>query len=169
MADRSEKEAEDGPVPEGDGPLQRWSRRKAQAREGVDPDADPPASQETQPAATADPGPTDADMPPVAELDEDSDLSAFFAPGVSEELRQAALRRLFRGAKFNRRDGLEVYDEDYRSFERLGEVLTADLRHRMERRAQQAMADPAPGTGEEAAPDGAPPDGEDAEAGDSLT
>jgi hypothetical protein len=130
--------------PDPEGFFQRWSRRKARERAGQP--AKGPAEDGEESGAeedreeTEEPALSDADMPPVEELGEDSDVSAFFAPGVSEELRQRALRRLFRGSKFNYRDGLEVYDGDYRSFERLGEVMTADLRHRLERRADEALA-----------------------------
>jgi len=130
--------------PDPEGFFQRWSRRKARERAGQPAEGPAEDGEEAGPGGdreeTEEPALSDADMPPVEELGEDSDVSAFFASGVSEELRQRALRRLFRGRKFNYRDGLEVYDGDYRSFERLGEVMTADLRHRLERRADEALA-----------------------------
>ena len=44
-----------------------------------------------------------------------------------------ALRKLFHLPQFNFRDGLDDYAEDYTNFEPLGDIITADMRHRMER------------------------------------
>ena len=97
---------------------------------------------------------TDADMPPIESLDEDSDYSGFLSPGVSEELRRRALRKLFFSAAFNVRDGLDDYDDDFTSFEALGDMVTADMKHQKEveaERAQaaQAKAENAPDTAQE--------------------
>lgn len=53
-------------------------------------------------------------LPAVEHIREDDDVSRFMQPDVPDELRQEALRTLFRQPKFNRRDGLDDYDEDYR-------------------------------------------------------
>jgi len=98
--------------------LRRWSRRKTAARQvPSDPEAQtpqpaaadaPPAG--TDPGAEAEPG-----LPPLDLLGENSDVSGFLSPRVSEELRRLALRKLFHSPKFNLRDGLDDYDEDYRA------------------------------------------------------
>ena len=75
---------------------------------------------------------TDADMPPLESLGEDDDYSGFMSTGVSEELRNLALRKLFRSAKFNVVDGLNDYDDDFTNFEPLGDIITSDMRHQME-------------------------------------
>ena len=62
---------------------------------------------------------TDADMPDIDSLAEDSDFTGFMSPGVSDELRNLALRKLFHAPVFNIRDGLDEYDEDYTTFEKL--------------------------------------------------
>lgn len=128
--------------------LQRWSRRKAESRTGGTPSPEPTGEAAEEPPA--DPGEagdgaaeggagelTDADMPPLEELDGRSDASPFFAAGVSEDLRQRALRRILHSPEFNHRDGLEVYDEDYRSFQGLGGILTSHMRRRLEREAER--------------------------------
>jgi hypothetical protein len=79
--------------------------------------------------------PSDEDMPPLESLDENSDYSGFFSPKVSDQLRQLALRKLFHSAAFNVCDGLDDYAEDFTTFEKLGDVMTADLRHRLEQQA----------------------------------
>jgi len=91
---------------------------------------------------------TDADMPPLETLHAGSDFSAFMSPGVSDALRQAALRKLFRLPKFNVIDPLDDYNEDFRTFAPLGEIVTAEMRHRAEaearrarERAEEALAD----------------------------
>lgn len=52
-------------------------------------------------------------LPPPDQIQADDDVSAFMHPGVDEEQRREALRALFRNSKFNRRDGLDDYDDDY--------------------------------------------------------
>lgn len=77
--------------------------------------------------------PTDSDMPPLESLDEDSDYTGFMSPKVSDELRNMALRKLFLGGTFSSRDGLDDYDDDFTSFEKLGDIITAEMRYQMKR------------------------------------
>ncbi|MCB1806867.1 MAG: DUF3306 domain-containing protein, partial [Candidatus Competibacteraceae bacterium] len=88
----------------------------------------------------------DNDMPPLDSLGEKSDYRAFFAPKVSAELRRLALRKLFHSPKFNIRDGLDDFDDDYTYFEPLGDTVTADMKHmqavaqkRAERQAEKNL------------------------------
>ncbi len=129
----------------------RWSRRKQQARDGEQPVEDEVARQSTAAVAvTAETGEvdagslnpesetpaapvlTDADMPTLESLGEESDYSGFMSEGVSEKLRNKALRQLFRGAQFNITDGLDDYDEDFRNFELLGDIVTSDMKYERE-------------------------------------
>ena len=132
--------------------LQRWSRRKAAARDGLTTEAEDPEvvvradpgepvtpaetesqldqSVETEPAAADAPG--DEDMPAIEDLSDDDDYSAFFSPRVSPDLRKKALARLFSSPKFNIRDGLDDYDDDYTTYKSLGDTITAEMRHRAE-------------------------------------
>ena len=121
--------------------LERWARRKREAS-GVGEAR--PATSAPRDARPSERVLTDADMPPVETLQDGDSVAPFFSPGVSEALRKAALRRVFHGARFNVLDGLEDYDEDFRSFAPLGETLTAELRHRMEVAARGPMSDPGP-------------------------
>ena len=82
---------------------------------------------------------TDQDMPPLEELDEESNYQQFFSEGVSDSLRTQALRKLFRLAKYNVVDGLDDYTEDYHRFEVLGDVVTADLRYQLQRKRDEAI------------------------------
>ena len=159
-----------------EGPLRRWARRRrevareeqaaAEVRRGEAPpellqdslhesfhelpgvrDSDDGAS---GPAAEAEKVPSDEDMPPLDSLDEDSDYSGFLSPGVSEALRRRALRKLFMSAVFNIPDGLDDYDDDFTSFQALGDIVTSDMRHQAEmeaERAKQARADAEPASG----------------------
>lgn len=124
-----------------EGFLDRWSRRKAFERSGrtnedrIDEDLRVgPSKPSDEPPKQH---PTDADMPPIESLNESSDFSGFMSPQVSDELRRLALRRLFHLPRFNIRDGLDDYDEDFRSFEVLKDIVTADMRHQMERKVTQ--------------------------------
>lgn len=112
--------------------LSRWSRRKlasgaVQSEQGA-PDA------AVDMAAEIDDLPplADEDMPPLETLTEESDYTGFLSPKVSDELRKLALRKLFHGSQFNICDGLDDYDEDFTKFAKLGDVITAEMRHRAE-------------------------------------
>ncbi len=81
---------------------------------------------------------TDADMPDLTSLDEDADFSGFMSTGVSDRLRQLALKKLFHGASYNLRDGLDEYDDDYTFFEKLDpNTITADMKHMIEVEAEK--------------------------------
>jgi hypothetical protein len=129
--------------------LARWSKRKALAREGVElPEPDNDVAQDDEPEAGdadetaaaphqgADGQGEDApaavpELPPIESLGEDSDYAPFLAAGVPADVQRKALRKLFRSPKFNVRDGLNDYDLDYSSPEPLGNIVTAEMRHRL--------------------------------------
>jgi len=114
------------------GSYRRWSRRKAQHRRRM-------AQQPSEPAVTmpetltGEPATAETELPSLDTLDEHSKLGAFFAEGVSECLRRSALRKIFHLQKYNVCDGLDDYAEDYTHFQPLGDIMTADLRLRLER------------------------------------
>jgi len=85
----------------------------------------------------AEPELSDADMPPIESLDAESDYSGFLSPGVSDTLRQAALRKLFHGTAFNVIDELDDYAEDFTTFEALGDIVTADMKHQIQIEAEK--------------------------------
>ncbi len=143
------------------GVLSRWSRRKLAARKQQEspeaPVVDPalsaslspelnPSTDENLPAnASADvpvsesPNEPEVELPDIDSLTEDSDYSAFMAPNVSSELRNLALRKLFKSSVFNVRDGLDDYDEDFTTFEKLGDIVTSDMRHHAERKEKERL------------------------------
>lgn len=146
MAERRPKSVADAhrgaeEAPEDEDFFGRWSRRKHEARQ-VEPPPDAGGERADGPAVRGGSEPpaelSDADMPPLETLGEDSDYSGFLSSGVSDDLRKLALRKLFHLPSFNIRDGLDDYDEDFRFFEPLGDVITADMRHQMEREAERA-------------------------------
>lgn len=126
--------------------LGRWSRLKAQAREReshplLEPEE--PGSDES-PAGIAqdapDAAPPVVELPDLEQLDQDSDYSAFLTPGVDAALKKRALRKLFSSPKFNVFDGLDTYRDDFTSFPPLGDVVTADMRHHLERLAKELVS-----------------------------
>ena len=132
---------------EQEGVLSRWSRRKLQTQEETKKEdklveATEQDSLDIQaPAVTVEPqgedSPetpvlTDEDMPAIESLDENSDFSMFMSSGVSDKLRNLALRKMFHAPVFNIRDGLDEYDEDYTYFEKLGDIVTCDMKHQLE-------------------------------------
>lgn len=115
--------ADDRSGADGESFLQRWSARKQQARQT--------SSSESAPAEmTPDEVElTDADLPSIESLDENSDYRPFLAPRISPELRRLALRKLFHLPQFNVRDGLNDYDEDYTRFAGQGPVIGPAMQH----------------------------------------
>ncbi len=131
-----------------EGMLARWSRRKRQDSASRDEEdriveqAREALVKESTDAPVEIPEPpllTDADMPDVGSLTEESDFSGFMSRGVSDELRNLALRKLFGAPSFNVRDGLDEYDDDYTKFEPLGDTITCDMKHQMEMEARKRL------------------------------
>ncbi len=126
-----------------EGFLHRWSRRKhgladrEQQGQKTSESETTLAEVETSVDESQPPVLTDADMPPLESLDEHSDYSGFLSSGVSEQLRNLALRKLFHLPGFNLTDGLEVYDDDYTYFAKLGDIITCDMKHMMEVEARK--------------------------------
>jgi hypothetical protein len=107
-----------------EGFLQRWSRRKAEARSadetatedlGVAAEGQPASARETSGPAQGEPAPVaPEDLPDIESLDAGSDFSVFMRPGVPAQLRTQALRKLWRSDPiFSKLDGLLEYGEDY--------------------------------------------------------
>jgi hypothetical protein len=121
-----------------DGFFSRWARRKAEVRRGAVPPEPPrePAHEQPAPttvtsasaaaplqapppAAAADPASPATEAPPLPTMDDvtrltrSSDYSRFVTPGVDENVKRAALKRLFTDPHFNLMDGLDVYIDDY--------------------------------------------------------
>lgn len=145
---------------EQEGFLTRWSRRKAQSLRGEVPpepaeDAEDTAPQQVAETAPEPPaeteGPTAVDdtgeagaepeappeLPSLDSLGADSDYSAFMGKDVPADLKQQALRKLFRSPQFNVRDGLDDYDLDFSKPEPLGDIITAEMRYRVERELER--------------------------------
>jgi len=135
--------------------LSRWSRRKQQSQLETKQE-DRLIENNLQDLSTLETGQaenldqlepvvvlTDEDMPPINSLSSDSDFSGFMSSGVSDELRNLALRKLFKAPSFNIRDGLDEYDEDYTSFEKLGDLVTCDMKHQIEMEAKKKLEEEA--------------------------
>jgi hypothetical protein len=121
-----------------DKPLARWSKRKQavlQEKKALEEEKAKALAAREQEAQL----PTDEDMPPIESLTPDSDFTGFMSPKVSESLRRMALRKLFLSKDFNICDGLDDYDGDYTSFEKLGSIITADMKHQLEVEAQKKL------------------------------
>jgi hypothetical protein len=156
---------------DGDAFLSRWARRKRVARGGGDPDeaivdtpgpeaARDPAEAPAAETASGDSQPAelgDEDMPPVERIDGETDMSGFFSPQVSRAVKKAALRKFFHSPAFNIVDGLDDYDDDFRNFEALGDIITSDMRGQMEREAEKAKEALAKDADAAPAPDDAQP------------
>ena len=91
--------------------LSRWSRVKRES--------ELPEKQEDIAQAPA--------LPPVEELNSQSDFSAFMHPKVQDALRRVALKKLFRDPHFNVPDPYEAYSGDWTGGEAISEELLAQL------------------------------------------
>ena len=98
--------------------VSRWSRKKAEARQAP---PQPPAH-EVDPKAPA------PELPPIDKLTIDSDYRDFFHPKVGEDVRRAALKKLFSDPRFNVMDGLDVYIDDYSKNEPIPAAMLAGLK-----------------------------------------
>jgi len=125
--------------------LARWSRQKRAAErikeqpaERVAPQtpAAPPVKEGAEaaglgpsgvPSHNAAPAP-EIPLPPIESLDGlRSDYQAFFQQPVAEDLRHAALKKLFADPHFNQMDMLDVYVDDYTQFEPLPAAMRLRL------------------------------------------
>lgn len=163
---------------EADGPLARWAARKAKIQTQHAQTAPTPIepTPPEQPASTHRPPTThtgarndqlaEVDLPDLDSLDEHSDVSGFFSPKVSAELRRLALRKLFHLPHLNVTDGLDDYAEDYTKFAPLGDIVTADMRHAEAlKRLRGAQAERTTGGNDEPEPQAAVTSGQAPEAG----
>lgn len=129
---------------EDDNFFSRWSRRKAQVRSGEAPPDEPlppapaatvardernaDASQDAP--ATASPVAPQAPPPTLDEaaaLTPESDFRRFVARGVSPEVRNAAVKKLFADPHFNVMDGLDIYIDDYSQPSPLSAAMMAKM------------------------------------------
>jgi len=69
---------------------------------------------------------------PIHSFDEHVDRSSLISI-VGQELNYDLLREWFHSSSFNSSDGLDDYDQDFNAFQPLKDILTADMRHHMER------------------------------------
>ncbi len=113
----------------------RWSQRKAEQRETefTTDEADDAIEAADSTIDDVDENEeiilTDEDMPDIESLDQNSDYGQFFSTGVSDELRDLALQKLFRLPEFNLRDGLNDYDDDFSKMPALAEAVVSKLRN----------------------------------------
>ncbi len=125
-----------------EGRLNRWSRLKQRSkakpgRGAAAPTAEAAADPDIEVAALTEGGTPEGaeqavepvvDLPPVESLGKDSDYTPFLQDGVPEELAKAAMRKLWKSDPiFGFRDGLDDYDEDFRTVHTLAEAVTSKL------------------------------------------
>ena len=152
-----------------EGPLERWSRRKREARaeprdrlladEAI---TDTLETDVVASAGSADAAPAELDvsevetigadtppLTPVEELDAESDYTQYLAEGVPEELTRAALRKLWLSDPvFANLDGLNDYDEDFNLIDKI--IAVADTHDKIARGTPGGKdAEASPGLDEE--------------------
>lgn len=114
--------------------LSRWSRLKRDAVK-AEPDvaapidavqgaAAPLQGQQKEAHAESEP----PQLPPVDELTLDSDFRGFLHPKVDEDVKRAALKKLFSDPHFNMMDGLDTYIDDYSKPDPLPAEMLAQMK-----------------------------------------
>ena len=99
--------------------LERWSRRKIeQAEEKAALPAQP--EEKNEPVVA---------LPPIEDLNPESDFKPFMNPKVDGETRRAALKKLFSDAHYNIPDPFEAYSEDYTQGEPIPLEMLKTLNH----------------------------------------
>ena len=105
----------------------RWSQRKQAVKLGLVEEEKPqpknpePVSSKAAPLATTRQDATDNKAEPVKlptladveQLTPQSDFSSFMSQGVTPEVRNAAMKKLFTDPHYNVMDGLDIYIGDY--------------------------------------------------------
>ncbi|OGA26230.1 MAG: hypothetical protein A3I02_06900 [Betaproteobacteria bacterium RIFCSPLOWO2_02_FULL_67_26] len=99
--------------------LSRWSRLKREAED------QPPEQVADKPVDPKAPAP---ELPALDKLTFESDYRAFFHPKVDEDVRRAALKKLFSDPRFNVMDGLDTYIDDYSKSDPIPPAMLAGLR-----------------------------------------
>src|SRR5688572_24492965 len=107
-----------------EGFLSRWSRVKTEARDAPVSAAPPAAAPTAAPQGDTPP----PELPPIDELTLDSDFRDFFHPKVNDDVRRAALKKLFSDPHFNVMDGLDTYIDDYSKTEPIPAAMLASLK-----------------------------------------
>ena len=126
--------------------LHRWSKQKTEAIEAEETPVEQPDETEIDPVSQIDAekqNEQDEDKPPVElpdieTLGDDDDYSMFMSSEVDASLKKLALRKLFKAPFFNIRDGLNDYDEDFTTFQELGDIVTSDMKFHAERKKAEA-------------------------------
>ncbi|HUR90288.1 MAG TPA: DUF3306 domain-containing protein [Ramlibacter sp.] len=99
-----------------DGFLSRWSKRKQDANEGKPVD-DAPVQEAVPAVPTPQADPAPAPPPPtlkdVKSLTFESDFKRFVTKDVDPAVKNAAVKKLFADPRFNVRDSMDVYADDY--------------------------------------------------------
>lgn len=131
--------------------LSRWSRLKRAVA------SDTPATVQAPVA----PGPAvPAELPSLDTLEFSSDFTGFLQPQVEESMKRAAMKKLFHSGQFNTMDGLDVYIDDYNTFEPIPEEMLRQMQQARgllfsgeeEKPSPQAFEPVAPAAGPEAEP-----------------
>jgi hypothetical protein len=105
----------------------RWSQRKQAVKLGLaeeekpQPENPEPVQAKTSPLATTSQEAADSKAEPlklptladVEQLTPQSDFSSFMSQGVTPEVRNAAMKKLFTDPHYNVMDGLDIYIGDY--------------------------------------------------------
>ncbi|MEX0959796.1 MAG: DUF3306 domain-containing protein [Burkholderiales bacterium] len=94
--------------------IRRWARLK-----NTEPAPAQPEAKDEEPPV----------LPSIDDLTPESDFSAFMHPKVDDDVRQAALKKLFTSARYQAMDGLDVYIGDYSTPDPLPPALLAGLAH----------------------------------------
>lgn len=108
------------------GPLRRWSKRKAKAREieTLPPGSETAAPEEAVESGENVPATVVEQLPDIDSLNAESDYTVFMGKGVPEHLKRLALRKLWLSDPVLANvDGLVDYGEDFTVTKLMGDAV----------------------------------------------
>ncbi len=121
----------------------RWSRLKQESQTGgsVPAESDDRVAAEDAEAPVEEIDP--ADLPDINTLDAESDFTPFMQKGVPDDIKNLALRKLWRtNPVFANLDGLNEYDEDFAAALKAGEVFMEQLAEAAKKAAEEGIDGP---------------------------
>jgi hypothetical protein len=112
--------------------VSRWSRRKIEARKTTEKPAEPkpPSEPAALNAGAVAPPLAASELPPLESLKGlASEYTEFLKPGVDENLRRSALKKLFADPHFENFERFEAYCEDFTQGEPIPLAMLKTLEH----------------------------------------
>jgi hypothetical protein len=98
---------------------------------------------------------TEQHLQKIADSDSHQQLSGYLRTNCDNELKQAAMKKLFRASCFQLRDGLDDYDEDFSAMTKISPDFVAQMKSWVMNKSEELLSDAAPDQRQDIADGGA--------------